>query len=218
MQSQNRTLLIVLIVAAVVICCWCAIMGGVGAVLVGLPIRSARTEPQVMITRVVTRVATPAQAARASVTPVASTQAPAPQALATQAPATPASPAAGTPRAGATSGAPDPSSQAQATGAQPALDPETEMLKASEMPAADPRLLAMQLQANTGQIPEVVTDTAPVYKVGDRKQFWVSNNDTQEHKAVTAELKYLTDVVAVWVEAGRPAESGRPGDFRQTLL
>ena len=69
MQSQNRTLLIVLIVAAVVICCWCAIMGGVGAVLVGLPIRSARTEPQVMITRVVTRVATPAQAARASVTP-----------------------------------------------------------------------------------------------------------------------------------------------------
>ena len=30
----------------------------------------------------------------------------------------------------------------------------------------------------------------------------MSNNDTQEHKAVTAELKYLTDVVAVWVEEG----------------
>ena len=37
------------------------------------------------------------------------------------------------------------------------------------MPPADPRLLAMQLQANTGQIPEVVTDTAPVYKVGDQQ-------------------------------------------------
>ena len=70
------------------------------------------------------------------------------------------------------------------------------------MPAADPRLLAMQLKPGVGNIPEVVTNTAPVYKVGDKRKFWISNTDTQEHKTITAELKYMTDVVAVWVEEG----------------
>ncbi len=70
------------------------------------------------------------------------------------------------------------------------------------MPAADPRLLAMQLKPNVGNIPEVVTSTTPTYKVGDKRKFWISNTDTQEHRVITADLKYMNDVVAVWVEEG----------------
>jgi hypothetical protein len=188
MQGQNRTLLIVLIVAAVVICCWCAIMGGVGAVLLGMPVGSAQQQPDVMITRVVTRIATPAEAARSTATPAAvETRAMEPTAVAPEA----------TPGA-ATEAAPTVAAQGQTQ----SEDKELAMLEASEMPPADPRLLAMQLKPNTGEIPEVVTDTAPQYKVGDRRQFWVSNSDTQKHTEITAELKHMTDVVAMWVEVG----------------
>jgi hypothetical protein len=189
MQGQNRTLLIVLIVAAVVICCWCAIMGGVGAVLLGLPVGSAQEQPDVMITRVVTRIATPAQAPRPTATPAGPEM---PSAGPTEA-APAATPAVAT---GAAPTAPAPQSQVQSE------DDELAMLAASEMPPADPRLLAMQLKPDTGEIPEVVTDTAPQYKVGDRRQFWVSNSDTQKHTEITAELKHMTDVVAMWVEVG----------------
>jgi hypothetical protein len=194
MQSQNRTLLIVLIVAAVVICCWCVIMGGVGAALLGLPIRSVSTEPQVMITRVVTRVATPAQVARPTATPAparATTVSPA-----TQVPAT-------SPEAQATAPETTATPVAQSNGGTAAgVDAETEMLLASEMPPVDPRLLTMQLVPGAGEIPEVVNSVAPSYKIGDRRQFWVTNRDTQANHQVTAELKYLTDVVAVWVQVG----------------
>jgi len=184
MQSQNRTLLIVLIIAAVVVCCWCAIMAGVGAVLFGIPVRSSAPQPDVVITRVVTRMATPAQSLRATATPAALE--------------TPLAPPTVGPD---TTAAPNATAPAVSELSQDAQD-EIAMLQASEMPPADPRLLAMQLKPDTGDIPEVVTNTAPVYKVGDKRQFWVSNTDTQEHAAITAELKYMTDVVAVWVQEG----------------
>ncbi len=79
---------------------------------------------------------------------------------------------------------------------------EGAMLEASEMPPADRRLLAMRLSPEAGDIPETLADSAPQYKVGDRQQFWVSNSDTQDHKQITAELKYITDALAVWVEQG----------------
>ena len=47
-----------------------------------------------------------------------------------------------------------------------------------------------------------VNATPPSYKVGDKAQFWISNSDTQEHNQVTAELRYVTDHVAMWVEQG----------------
>jgi hypothetical protein len=164
-------------------------MGGVGAILLGAPFGAAQEQPDVMITRVVTRIATPAQVARPSATPAAA-----------QTPSAPPteSAAASTPAAGTT---PTPAGVNAPQTTQQEQD-ELAMLSASEMPAADPRLLAMQLNPETGAIPEIVTDTAPQYQVGDRRQFWVSNTDTQEHTEITAELRYMTDVVAMWVETG----------------
>lgn len=76
------------------------------------------------------------------------------------------------------------------------------MLEANEMPAADRRLLAMRLNPDAGSIPEIVTDAPPQYKIGDKQKFWVSNSDSQKHTQITAQLKYVTDVLAVWVEEG----------------
>ena len=70
------------------------------------------------------------------------------------------------------------------------------------MPAADARDLALRLNPSIGDIPIVVNATPPVYKVGDTAPFWVSNSDTEEHNQVTAELRYVTDHVAMWVEKG----------------
>ena len=199
MERPNRTLLIVLIVAALIICCYCAVVGGLGALFLN-PFRSSQ-RPQVSITRVVTRVATVRPAPATPTLAPAPTTAPAGQTEQTPEPGLP------TPNAAAVSptALANPTSTpapAGPTTAPAAFDEETAILAASEMPAADPRLLAMQLKPGIGNIPEVVTNTAPIYKVGDKRQFWIQNSDTQEHKTVTAELKYMTDVVAVWVEEG----------------
>ena len=64
------------------------------------------------------------------------------------------------------------------------------------------RDLALRFDPDGGDIPIVVNATPPSYKVGDKAQFWVSNSDTDEHHQVTAELRYVTDHVAMWVEQG----------------
>ena len=69
------------------------------------------------------------------------------------------------------------------------------------VPPRDLRMLAQGLRA-TGPIPEVVRDTAPVYRVGDVESFWISNEDTGENKQIRAELAYMNDVLYMWVEQG----------------
>jgi immune inhibitor A len=195
MQRPNRTLLIVLIAAALLICCYCAIVGGVGALVLN-PFRSSG-RPQVSITRVVTRIATSERSIFATLTPAPS-RTPAPDAKVVE--STPAGETA-TPVPGAASPAPT----AATTAAAPELAnsaEETAILAAAEMPAADPRVLAMELKPNAGNIPEVVRTTPPEYKVGDERKFWVSNQDTQDYRVISAGLKYMTDVVAIWVEDG----------------
>jgi len=79
----------------------------------------------------------------------------------------------------------------------------TEALLAQvEMPARDLRDLALRLRPELTEIPLVVNPTPPTYQLGDRAQFWVSNSDTQEHRQITAELRYITDHVYMWVEEG----------------
>lgn len=191
MERPSRTLLIVLIVAALLICCYCAIVGGIGA----LVFRNQSSARPVGITQVITRVVVSPEVARTSATPKPlASRTPAPAA---PAPATP-EPRTATPMPGQVAPTPMQSGPTVA----PTEDPEIMMLASSEMPAADPRLLAMQLKPGVGNIPEVVTNTAPVYKVGDKRQFWISNTDTQDHEVITAVLQYMNDVVAVWVEDG----------------
>lgn len=87
-------------------------------------------------------------------------------------------------------------------GALPAVSDETVMLLENEMPAADPRALALKFNPDLTDIPVVVNATPPSYKVGDTAKFWISNSDTMKHTQVTAELKVLTEHVAMWVQQG----------------
>ena len=198
MQRKNRTVLIVAIAAVLLLCCYCVVIGGIGAWLLTGP-GDVVDESQAVVTRIVTRV--PANQAPAVSTPAAPAQEP-------FAAGTPVAPAQ-EPSAGDTP-APAPTAEASpqrppAVVAEPdaaALE-EVAMLTANEMPPADPRLLAMRLRPNSDDdIPEVVSTSAPSYKVGDKQEFWVSNTDTLEYRQIAAELKYFTDVVTIWVEQG----------------
>lgn len=189
MEKRNRNLWIIVIGALLVLCCYCLAITGIGAYLFT---RSARPVPQptVIVTRLVTVVVpTP----RATPTVVI-----APRATPTlrEAP-TEARPTVAPTVAPPTGETPEGSREFI-----PPLDAEAQALLAAEMPAADPRLLALHLRGETTDIPVVVNATPPVYKVGDKQQFWISNSDTQEHKQITAELKYMTDHVAMWVQEG----------------
>jgi immune inhibitor A len=81
----------------------------------------------------------------------------------------------------------------------------TEELLAQEIvPERNLLELAQRLKDSGESIPVVVNPTPPVYRVGDKETFWVSNLDNDENFQVTAELRYATDHVYMWVEEGYP--------------
>ncbi len=179
--SQNRRLIWILVgVAVLLLCCCCAIAGLTGVYLFSRQTLNDTGSAPVWVTRVVTptpatRPGTPTPAA--AITPSQGEGAPAPQ---------------------VESG---PATESE-EGALPALDAESQALMDTTMPASDPRDQASRFKPSLGAIPLVVNSTPPTYKIGDTAKFWVSNNDTQEHRHVTAELKYMTDHLAMWVEQG----------------
>ena len=185
-NKSNRNLLLILLGVALLLCCCCVVIAG----LVGLSafrnvvISGTGSEQPVIV---VTRIATATPQARPA-TPFP--QATAEPGLATVAPKTDATPGSQSQPA------------ADSAAGIPLLDGEAQALAADEMPAADARDLALRLNPSIGDIPIVVNATPPVYKVGDTAPFWVSNSDTEEHNQVTAELRYVTDHVAMWVEKG----------------
>jgi immune inhibitor A len=180
MTPRNRPLLIIGIGLLFVLCCYCAAVTGIGAWLIAQPAEP----PVVVVTRVVTVQATrqpvrtllPSQTAEPTAAPVAT------------AAARPTAEAVRTP--GAT-----------AAGSQNADDADNLLIQ-TEMPPADPRLLAMRFRDDATEIPEVVNAEPPVYKVGDKAQFWVNNSDTQRHQRITAQLMVVTDHLAMWVQEG----------------
>lgn len=116
-------------------------------------------------------------------------------------PATPVRPPADlgatpTPRSQAT---PEPGSSLPDLGAATLLTEQ--QLQEAVVPPRDLRTLAEGLRG-AGPIPEVVQETAPVYRVGDSNTFWVSNEDTGEHQEIDANLVYMNDVLYIWVEEG----------------
>ncbi len=163
---------LVLILAAALLLACCCLTVFAGA-LAYLMIVPQPAEVIIPTDIVVTRVVTPTPRA-----PVPPTQAPAEDLTPT----------------------PLPDSGATQPGA--ALSDEIAALMENEMPPADPRELALQFDPNLTDIPVTVNATPPSYKVGDTAKFWVSNSDTQEHTQITAELKVMTDHVAMWVQQG----------------
>ncbi len=183
MDKRTRNILLIVAGALLLLCCCCLVSTGIGTYLLSRSTQSA-PQPEPIATPTMTK-AVPTQRATSS--------------AASPAGKTPQSPASPTEQPG-TEGIPSSALPI------PSLDAEAQALSDSEIPAADARELALQFQSDAGdggaEIPITVNAAAPSYATGDKQQFWISNSDTQEHKQVTAELKVLTDHVAMWVETG----------------
>ena len=80
-----------------------------------------------------------------------------------------------------------------------------ETLNQTLVPENDPYELACQLKGVCD-----VSRTVPgkTYNVGDKEQFWVSNNDTAEHRQITAKLLYITPHTYFWAEEGASVNQG----------
>lgn len=89
----------------------------------------------------------------------------------------------------------------------PPLPLTTEELLAQEpVPERNLRQLARQLRDPGVPIPVVVNPTPPAYRLGDKETFWVSNLDTDENFQISAELRYVTPHLYVWVQEGRKVD------------
>jgi len=77
-----------------------------------------------------------------------------------------------------------------------------ETLNQTLVPENDPYELACRLKGIC-DVPRAVP--AKTYKVGDKDQFWVTNNDTAEHRQITATLLYITPHSYFWAEEGADA-------------
>jgi immune inhibitor A len=98
---------------------------------------------------------------------------------------------------------PLPASTRTQSGSVPAGDAEARFAQAeADIPPRDQRTLAMRLRPGIDEVPVVVNAVSPTYKVGDTTEFWVSNNETMEHRKITARLVYITDHIYMWVEDG----------------
>ncbi len=179
MENRNRTYWTIGIAVVLLLCCYCLGMAVLGTVIFrgDTSVEIEDVEP----VRVITRVVTVIVPERVTPTPVEGSQRD----------ATPTPEAAGTP-----------SAPSGVTGEIATPDAEAAALYASEMPAADPRALTLRLKPDVGDIPLVVNATPPSYEVGAKQEFWVSNVDTQEHRQIIAELRYVTEHVAMWVQEG----------------
>ncbi|MCS6844272.1 MAG: immune inhibitor A [Caldilineales bacterium] len=69
------------------------------------------------------------------------------------------------------------------------------------VPPRDLRTLAEGLR-KTGPIPEVVRTSPKPYRIGDQERFWISDQDSNEHRQIDATLVYSNSVLYIWVESG----------------
>jgi len=73
------------------------------------------------------------------------------------------------------------------------------------VPENDPYKLACRLQGIC-DVPKTVPGKA--YQAGDKEIFWVSNNDTAEHRQINATLLYVTPHTYFWAEDGTEVNQG----------
>lgn len=98
----------------------------------------------------------------------------------------------------------------------PFVDPGTQTLNPTErekaiqtldelnhttVPINDPIDLADRLGGKSN-VPDVLIDHDAPYQVGARKQFWVSNTDTNENFQINATLRYVGENIYFWIEDG----------------
>lgn len=71
----------------------------------------------------------------------------------------------------------------------------------AEIPVADPEDIAMRLMG-IQNIPQTLSQPAPVYTLGDEKEFWLLNMDTNTNFQAVTQLAYITDHAYFWIEKG----------------
>lgn len=76
-----------------------------------------------------------------------------------------------------------------------------EELNDTIVPINDLYDLARRLEGKDG-IPNTLEAPAPQYNLGDQKEFWLSNTDTNAYFPVQANLQYITDHAYFWIEEG----------------
>lgn len=74
-------------------------------------------------------------------------------------------------------------------------------LQQAVIPVADPEDIAMRLMG-IQNIPQTLNQPAPVYGLGDEKEFWLLNMDTNENFQSVTKLAYITDHAYFWIEDG----------------
>ncbi len=90
---------------------------------------------------------------------------------------------------------------ASATNAPANSDASTlDILTALEFPSNDRVRLASEYKGITASL---ATPAAPrEYKIGDKEKFWVNRDMQNQNEQATATLRYMNDVVYMWVEDG----------------
>ena len=79
-------------------------------------------------------------------------------------------------------------------------------LKSALVPENDPYEIACRLQGKCN-LPKTLP-AAPEYKVGDKKNFWVTNVNTNENFEIEATLRYITPHTYFWAESNLTVDSG----------
>ncbi len=75
------------------------------------------------------------------------------------------------------------------------------------VPINDPIDLGERLGGKS-DIPVSLIDTDAPYRVGESKDFWVTNVDTNENFKISTTLRYLGDNVYIWIEKGVTYDQG----------
>lgn len=98
------------------------------------------------------------------------------------------------------------SPQATPNPSRPAAAPLTpgaqtlQQLQDTAIPSRDLYNLAVRLKKLPQPLPHQNPDTVPLPKVGDRQEFWVSDQSTKNYFKINASLRYATQHVYMWVQ------------------
>ncbi|MSP12491.1 MAG: hypothetical protein EXR62_05985 [Chloroflexi bacterium] len=91
--------------------------------------------------------------------------------------------------------------------ARPAANTLEQLLQV-EVPIREPITLTEQIKRPGVKVQPTVNAIPPNYKVGDRLSFWVGDFNTNTNFAISATLRFKTDVAYFWVEDGANYDQG----------
>lgn len=95
-------------------------------------------------------------------------------------------------------------------------DETLRVLQETIAPENNPIELADRLLGKE-DVPDTIPAPARFYRVGDRRSFWVTDNDTTESSEHEAVLRYVSDELYFWVEDGADYDQGELEDLARAF-